>query len=114
MITGAPVSSVTVLVTVVDLPALSVATTVIVFVPFARVRSLVNEPSLPTVTDSAVPLLSLIVTLTGLEVTSFVVPLTVQADLFVISLSAGLERVSVGGTVSTLNVVEFVAAAFPS
>ena len=56
MITGAPVSSVTVLVTVVDLPALSVATTVIVFVPFARVRSLVNEPSLPTVTDSAVPL----------------------------------------------------------
>lgn len=91
MITGAPVSSVTVLVTVVDLPALSVATTVIVFVPFARVRSLVNEPSLPTVTDSAVPLLSLIVTLTGLEVTSFVVPLTVQADLFVISLSAGLK-----------------------
>lgn len=114
MITGAAVSSVTVLVTVVDLPALSVATTVIVFVPFASVRSLLNVPLDATVTASAVPELSLIVTLTGLDVTSFVVPLTVQADLFVISLSAGLERVSVGGTVSTLNVVEFVAAAFPS
>ena len=44
----------------------------------------------------------------GLDVTSFVVPFTVQDATFVTSLSAGLESVNVGGTVSTLNDVELV------
>jgi hypothetical protein len=79
LITGAVVSSVTVLVTVVDLPAESVATTVIVLLPVAKVSALLNEPSAPTVTDSAVPEFNLIVTVTGLEVASFVVPFTVIA-----------------------------------
>lgn len=79
LITGADVSSLTVLVTVVVLPAESVATTVIVLVPATRVRALLKFPSEPTVTLSATPLLSLIVTLTGLDVASLVVPLTVNA-----------------------------------
>ena len=73
LITGAPVSNLTVLVTVVVFPALSVATIVIVLLPFVRVIVLDQEPSLVTVTDAP-----LTVTVTGLEVTSFVVPVTVR------------------------------------
>lgn len=73
LITGAPVSNLTVLVTVVVFPALSVATIVIVLLPFVRVIVLDQEPSLLTVTDAP-----LTVTVTGLEVTSFVVPVTVR------------------------------------
>ena len=79
MITGAEVSSLTVLVTVVVLPAESVATIVIVLLPSVRVSALEKLPSDPTVTLSAEPLLSLTVTLTGLDVASLVVPLTVHA-----------------------------------
>lgn len=68
MITGAVVSTVTVLVTVVVLPAESFATTVMVFVPVTSVSALLKVPSDPTVTVSAVPLFSLTVTVTGLEV----------------------------------------------
>ena len=79
LITGAVVSNVTVRVIVVVLPAPSFATTVIVFVPAARVRTLLKPPSLPTVTASAAKELSLTVTVTGLLVASFVLPFTVQA-----------------------------------
>ena len=48
-------------------------------------------------------LLSLIVTVTGLDVASFVLPVTVIAVLFVISLSDGELIDRVGGTVSILN-----------
>ena len=68
LITGAVVSTVTVLVTVVVLPAESFATTVMVFVPVTSVSALLKVPSDPTVTVSAVPLFSLTVTVTGLEV----------------------------------------------
>lgn len=50
LITGADVSTVTLRVTVVVFPALSLATIVMVFAPSARVTSLVNVPSVPTVT----------------------------------------------------------------
>jgi hypothetical protein len=80
LITGATVSRVTVLVTVVVLPAESFATTVIVLLPDASVRVLLKDPSVPTVTDSAVPEFNLIVTVTGLDVASFVVPFTVTED----------------------------------
>lgn len=90
VILGGVVSRVTVLVTVVCLPALSVATTVIVLEPAASVRALLNVPSAFTVTASAAPLFSLMVTVHGLDVTSFVVPDTVQAALFVIRPFAGL------------------------
>ena len=66
LITGAVVSNVTVCVIVVVLPVPSFATTIIVFVPSARVRALLKLPSLPTVTASAAPELSLTVTVTGL------------------------------------------------
>ena len=107
MITGAVVSTVTVLVTVVVLPAESFATTVMVFVPVTSVSALLKVPSDPTVTVSAVPLFSLTVTVTGLEVASLVVPVTVTAVLLVTSLSAGAVIESVGGTVSILNVTVF-------
>ena len=65
-------SSFTVLVTVVLFPALSVATTVMVFVPSTRVIVLDQEPLEATVAASALPLLSFTVTDTGLEVRSLV------------------------------------------
>lgn len=80
------------------MPALSVATTVIVLEPLTRVISLLNEPSELTVTDAP-----LTVTVTGLDVTSSVLPDTTRAALFVISPSTGFVRVSVGGIVSTVN-----------
>lgn len=114
LIVGATVSRVTVLTTVVDLPALSVATTVIVLLPAASVNALLNDPSAPTGTASAVPLLSLTVTVTGLEVISLVVPVTVQAALLVIRPLTGAVTLRVGGTVSILNVTLFCVAALPS
>lgn len=107
LIAGGVVSKTTVLVIVVDLPALSVDTTAIVFVPWANVRTLLKDPSSPTVTCSAAPLLSLTVTLHGLDVISFVVPATVQEALFVIRPSTGEEIDNTGGTVSTLNTTVF-------
>lgn len=113
-ITGAAVSRVTVLVTVVDLPALSVDTMVIVFAPLASVSTLLKVPSALTVTAAALPLLSLTVTVHGLDVASLVVPDTVQDALFVIRLLVGLVTDRVGGTVSTLKVTDFWVAALPS
>ena len=107
MITGAEVSSFTVLVTVVDLPAESVATIVIVLLPSVSVRTLEKPPSDPTVTFSAEPLLSLTVTLTGLDVVSLVVPVTVHAAWLVTRPSAGDVIDSIGGTVSILKVTDF-------
>ena len=63
-------SSFTVLVTVVLFPALSVATTVMVLVPSVRVITLDQEPSEATVAASTLPLFSLTVTDTGLDVAS--------------------------------------------
>ena len=111
---GAPVSRITVRVTVVLFPALSVDTITIVFVPCVSVSALLNVPSALTVTFSAVPLFSLTVTLQGLDVTSFVVPDTVQDALFVTRLSAGLETDNTGATVSTLNVTDFCVAILSS
>ena len=74
LIAGALVSSFTVLVTVVLFPALSVATIVIVLEPSTSVTTLDQEPLEATVAASALPLLSLTVTDTGLEVRSLVVP----------------------------------------
>ena len=109
LMTGATVSSVTVRVTVVVLPALSFAMIVIVLEPLTSVTSLENVPSALTVT--VVPL---IVTITGLDVTSSVLPVTVTVDLLVISLSVGAVIDSVGGTVSTVNVDVLAADVFPS
>ena len=114
LITGAVVSNLTVLVTVVLFPALSVAVIVIVLVPLASVNTLLNDPSDSTVTDSAVPLFSLIVTVTGLLVTSLVTPFTVSDAVLVTNPSTGEDILSVGGTVSILNVILLVDAAFPS
>ena len=113
-IVGAPVSSFTVRVTVVDLPALSVATIVIVLVPSASVNVLLKDPSEATVTLSAEPELRLMVSVTGLEVASFVLPVTVHVLLFVTYPSTGAVIFSVGGTVSILNVTLFCVAALPS
>ena len=57
---------------------------------------------------------NVIVNVIGLEVASFVLPVTVSADLFVMSPAAGDEIVSVGGTVSIVNVDVTVDAALPS
>ena len=114
VITGADVFNVTVLVIVVCFPALSVAVMVIVLIPCTNVSCLLKFPLSSTTTFSAFPLLSFTVTLTGLDVASFVLPVTVIELLFVTSPSAGLVIVNVGGTVSTLNVTDFCAAAFPS
>ena len=109
LITGAAVSSVTVRVTVVVLPALSLAMIVMVLEPSFSVTSLENVPSVLTVT--AVPLT---VTVTGLDVTSSVLPVTVIVDLLVISLSVGAVIDSVGGTVSSVNVDVLATDVFPS
>ena len=109
LMTGAVVSSLTVRVTVVCLPAESVATIVIVLLPAVSVTVVLNDPSEPTVTD-----LPFTVSVTGDDVTSFVVPDTVTVVLFVTRPSAGEATESVGGTVLILNVADFAAAAFPS
>ena len=67
--------------TVVVLPAPSFATTVMVFEPSFRVISFEKVPSSYTVTA-----LPLIVSVTGLDVASLVVPATVTVVLFVTSL----------------------------
>ena len=84
--------------TVVVLPAPSFATTVMVFEPSFRVISFEKVPSSYTVTA-----LPLIVSVTGLDVASFVVPATVTVVLFVTSLFTGLVTDNSGGTVSILN-----------
>ena len=109
LITGADVSTVTLRVTVVVFPALSLATIVMVFAPSARVTSLVNVPSVPTVTVAPFT-----VTVTGLDDTSSVLPLTVTVFLLVIRSFDGAVICSVGGTVSTVNVAVLAAAALPS
>ena len=109
LITGAAVSSVTFLVTVVVFPDLSFATIVIVLDPLTRVTSLLNVPSVATVT--AVPFT---VTVTGFDVISSVLPVMVTVFLFVTRLSTGAVTDNVGGTVSIVNVAVFAADAFPS
>lgn len=76
LIVGAVVSRVTLRVTVVVLPALSFATTVIVLEPLTSVISFKNVPS--ELTATAVPLT---VTVTGLDVASSVLPDTTRVDL---------------------------------
>ena len=80
---------------VVVLPALSFATILIVFVPADNVAVVLNAPLLPTVT------------VTGDEVASLVVPDTVIVLLLVTYPSDGEVTLSVGGTVSILNVTDF-------
>ena len=112
--TGAPVSRVTVLVTEVSFPALSVALITMVLAPFFKVTVLLKFPPLPKVTSHWSWPLSAIFTVTGLLVTSLVVPLMVRDAWFVTRLFAGLVTFKVGGTVSTLKVTDFWVAAFPS
>lgn len=101
--------TVTLRVTVVVFPALSFATIVIVFAPSASVTSFVNVPFVPTVT--AAPFT---VTVTGLDVASSVLPVTVTAFWLVIRSFDGAVICSVGGTVSIVNVAVLAAAALPS
>lgn len=77
LITGAFVSRVTVRLTVVLLPALSVETISIVFAPSLSVRVVLNAPLLPTSTFCFAPPLRTTVTVQGLDVLSLVVPATV-------------------------------------
>lgn len=109
MITGAAVSKVTFLTTVVVFPALSVAIIVILFAPLDKDTSLLNDPSVPTV--AAAPFT---VTVTGLDVASSVLPVTVTVVLLVTRPSAGAVMDKVGGTVSTMNVDVFAADVLPS
>ena len=102
-------SYLTVLVMVVVLPALSFATILIVFDHADNVTVVLNAPLLPTVTDAP-----LTVTVTGDEVASLVVPDTVIVLLLVTYPSDGEVTLSVGGTVSILNVTDFCVAALPS
>ena len=102
-------SYLTVLVMVVVLPALSFATIVIVFEPADNVTVVLNAPFLSTVTG--VPL---IITVTGDDVASLVVPATVIVLLLVTYPSDGEATLNVGGTVSILNVTDFCVAALPS
>ena len=106
---GAPVSRVTCLVTVVLFPAESVATIVIVFSPSDNVICVVQLPFFCTVTG-----VSLTFNITGLDVASLVVPDTVRFLLFVTRFSDGLVTFNVGGTVSILIDIDFCVAAFPS
>ena len=96
------------------MPALSVETIVKVLDPAARVNAFEKLPLSLTVTDTAALLLCLMVTVHGLDVTSLVVPDTVQDVLFVTRPLAGVVTDSVGATVSILNVTDFCAAALPS
>lgn len=111
---GILVSSVTVRVTLVDLPNASVDVIMIVLAPSESVTVLLNEPSEPTVTlPESVPL-TVILTVTGDDNASFVTPLTVTLALFVKLLFVGADTVNVGGTVSILIVIVAVLDAFPS
>ena len=56
----------------------------------------------------------MILTVTGEDVASLVVPDTVNAAVLVISPAAGEDTDKVGGVVSTLNVTDFAVAALPS
>ena len=102
--TGTVVSSFTLNVMLVVCPAPSLAVTTILFVPSARVTAFEKLPSVSTATDPRLVPFNVIVNVIGLEVASFVLPVTVSADLFVMSPAAGDEIVSVGGTVSIVNV----------
>lgn len=104
-ITGADWLILTTTVCVVTLPALSVAVTMIVFVPLTPVSDFVNDPSLPTVIVPTLVPLSVAVTVTGDDVASLVVPLSVMAVTFCLVPLTGDVRLSVGGMVSILNVV---------
>ena len=87
--TGTEVSSVTVLVTLLLLPAASVAVTTMVLEPLAKVTALVKLPLPPTLTAPWSTPLSRTVTVTGLDVASLVTPLTFSAEAAVISPSVG-------------------------
>ena len=102
MITGTLVSSLTVRVTLEIFPAASVAVTTMVLLPSASVMDLAKAPSALTVTAPWSAPLSLTVTVTGEDVASLVVPLTVSAALLVTRLSVGSVTLSAGGTVSTV------------
>ena len=68
---------------------------------------MLNAPPDPTVTSPWSTLFSLMVTVTGLDVASFVVPATVTLLLFVVVPSTGEVIFNVGGTVSTFVVTDF-------
>lgn len=87
--TGTEVSSVTVLVTLLLLPAASVAVTTMVLEPLAKVTALVKLPLPPTLSAPWSTLLSRTVTVTGLDVASLVTPLTFSAAAVVISPIVG-------------------------
>ena len=113
-ITGTELSRVMVLLTEEVFPAASVAVTTRVLLPSARVIALLKLPFVATVTEPwAVPL-SVMVIVTGLEVLSLVVPVTVTLALLVIEAFVGAVIFRVGGTVSTLYVVDLAVAALPS
>ena len=111
---GTDVSTLNVRVIVVSLPAVSRALTTIVLFPSAAVNALENAPAEETVMLPISVPLRVAVTVTGLDVASFVVPESVRLLVFVIRLLAGEEMLSVGGTVSILNLVDIAVAELPS
>lgn len=72
----------TVSVTLLVFPALSVAVITIVFVPSIKVQVFVKLPSPATDTADAVPLFNFPATVTGLLVVSFVDPITDKEGTF--------------------------------
>ena len=111
---GTEVSTLNVRVIVVVFPAESRAVTTMVLSPSAAVNAFVNAPASDTVMLPMLVPLRVAVTVTGLLVASFVVPASVRLLVFVIRLLAGEEILSVGGTVSILNLVDIAVAEFPS
>ena len=84
------------------MPAASVAVTLMVLAPLARVMPLDHAPPVPTVTAPWSLPLSSILMVTGELVASLVVPATVRVWLLVMRPSVGLVTLRVGGTVSTV------------
>nr|DAL11269.1 MAG TPA_asm: hypothetical protein [Caudoviricetes sp.] len=111
---GTEVSTLNVRVIVVVFPAESRAVTTMVLSPSAAVNALENAPLSDTVMLPILTPLSVAVMDTGLLVKSFVVPDSVRLLVLVIRLLAGADILSVGGTVSILNLVDIAVAELPS
>lgn len=113
--TGAIVSNTTFLVTSVYLPTLSVVLIIMVLVPILKVTAFVKFPSACTVTAPWSFPFNLIVTFTGLDVESDVVPAIFKVATFLYDV--GFIRfviVNAGGTVSTVNKTVACVVLLPS
>ena len=114
VISGAPESTTTILVTDALFPAPSVAVTTIVFTPSFKVSSVVNPPISLITTSCSGYSFTLTVTLTGADVVSLEVPIKVTVLSFVIKSFTGDVTLNSGGTVSTTKFTVLCTASFPS